>query len=82
MLKTCPTCEARFVDGQHYWATGKPGNPLDLAGLVCNKYGDNRCINPCKGQKGGQAWEERSKNLDALLAEHDLFPNLPKIPAD
>lgn len=72
----CPTCDARFMDGQLYWATGHPGNPIDLAGLVCNPYSKGReCINPCKGQKGGQTWEQRSANLDAALAEHDLvFP--------
>ena len=35
--KTCPKCGATWIGGQHYWSgTGKLGNELDLAGLVCN----------------------------------------------
>ena len=39
--KTCPKCGATWIGGQHYWSgTGKLGNELDLAGLVCNNLGD------------------------------------------
>lgn len=71
-VKICPTCETRFIDGVHYWSgTGKRGNPLDLAGLVCNKIcGDRPCINPSKGMEGGMTWEKRLKNLEALESEH------------
>lgn len=58
-LRECPRCGARWFDGQLRWATGKPGKELDLAGLVCNKVQDARCINPCNGQEGGQTWESR-----------------------
>tara|TARA_B100000902_G_scaffold81953_1_gene86573 strand:+ start:318 stop:539 length:222 start_codon:yes stop_codon:yes gene_type:complete len=51
--KVCPKCEATWIGGQHFWTgTGKMGNELDLAGLVCNKYGDETCINPCIGMEG------------------------------
>ena len=74
-IKSCPTCSAKVVDGQHYWSTGKPGNFLDLAGLVCNPYSKGRpCINPCRGLSGGQTWEGRAANVDAMLSEFDLMP--------
>lgn len=57
--KICPKCESRWVDGQHYWHTGKLGDPHDLAGLVCNTLGDSTCINPCKGSDSGDTWDKR-----------------------
>jgi hypothetical protein len=68
--KQCPKCGAQWINGQHYWATGKEGDPHDLAGLVCNKLGDNTCINPCKGSTSGVTWDDRLKGIDAL--ENDL----------
>ena len=68
--KTCPTCSARWVDGQHYWATGKTGNELDLNALVCRRLEGHKadaCINPCRGQTGGVGWEEREKTLEQAL---------------
>ena len=63
--KECPKCGALWLNGQHYWSgTGKPGNELDLAGLVCNKLGDNTCINPRRGQDGGVTWKERLEQLE------------------
>lgn len=73
--KTCPKCGATWIDGEHYWAgTGKKGNELDLAGLVCNKLGDNTCINPKVGMDGGDTWAKRMEGLEALkeLSEEDL----------
>jgi hypothetical protein len=65
--KTCPKCEARWIDGKHYWLTGKPGNEADLAGLVCDKLGDETCINPMRGCKhGGDTWEKRFTDIDEL----------------
>jgi len=62
--KECPKCGALWLNGQHYWSgTGVKGNDLDLAGLVCNKLGDDRCINPCRGQDGGDTWEKRLEDL-------------------
>lgn len=71
-LKTCPVCEARWVGGKHYWATGRPGNEKDLAGLVCNKYGRAGCCNPMVGVEGGDTWEDRAKNLERLNTEFML----------
>ena len=62
--KECPKCGATWIDGNHVWGTGKPGNELDLAGLVCNKLGNDQCINPMRGTNGGQTWEDRSNFLD------------------
>jgi predicted nucleic-acid-binding Zn-ribbon protein len=63
--KTCPKCGANWINDQHYWTgTNKLGNELDLAGLVCNKFGDDTCINPCKGKEGGTTWEKRLKELE------------------
>ena len=58
--KTCPKCGARFLEGTLFWSTGKPGKLEDLAGLVCDEYGDHTCINELKGTKhGGDTWEKR-----------------------
>ena len=39
---------------QHIWGgTGNTGNELDLASLVCNRLGNDQCINPMKGTDGG-----------------------------
>ena len=67
--KQCPKCGAKFIDGQLYWSTGQKGRPEDLAGLVCNTLGDESCINDYKGMKGGQTWEEREREAEALLKE-------------
>jgi hypothetical protein len=65
--KECPKCGATWLNGQHYWSgTWKPGNELDLAGLVCNKLGDETCINPCVGMEGGVTWKERLTTLGKL----------------
>ena len=70
--KVCPKCEATWIGGQHYWTgTGKMGNELDLAGLVCNKYGDETCINPCVGMEGGVTWEERRSILQKVMPKEN-----------
>jgi len=62
--KECLKCGAIWINNEHYWSgTGKKGNELDLAGLVCNNHGDETCINPCKGQDGGVTWEKRLTEL-------------------
>ena len=55
-MKVCPKCDATWIEGQLYWSTGKEGCPHDLAGLLCNGYDDDSCINPCKGSTSGQTW--------------------------
>jgi len=63
--KECPKCGALWINGQHYWSgTGKIGNELDLAGLVCNKLGDETCINSCVGKEGGVTWAQRLTELE------------------
>ncbi|AFD02955.1 hypothetical protein [Synechococcus phage metaG-MbCM1] len=69
--KECPQCNAKWMGEQLYWSTGAEGCPHDLAGLVCNDYGDERCINPCKGSTSGQTWEFRRGMIAGLMQEHD-----------
>lgn len=70
-LKTCPICEAKWIDGQHYWSTNKPGSEKDLASLVCNRFRNGRegCINPMVGCEGGDTWEKRAAKIDAFSSE-------------
>ena len=70
--KECEKCNAQWVNGQHVWrGTGNQykDSELDLAGLVCNKLGNHQCINPKKGQDGGQTWEYRSGYIDGKIDE-------------
>ena len=62
-MKVCPKCDATWIEGQLYWSSGKEGCPHDLAGLLCNGYDDDSCINPCKGSTSGQTWEIRRAML-------------------
>ena len=60
----CPKCGAIWINGEHRWSgTGNKGSELDLAGLVCNKHGNFQCINPMKGQEGGDTWAKRMEDL-------------------
>lgn len=66
----CEKCGATWINGQHVWrGTGNTStsSEMDLAGLVCNKLGDNQCINPMKGKEGGQTWEYRSGFIDGMI---------------
>ena len=71
--KECEKCGAVWLNGQHMWTgTGQKGNELDLAGLVCNNITKEdpdyiKCINPCRGQVGGQTWEYRRGYVDGQL---------------
>ena len=70
--KECPKCGATWIDGEHYWSgTGKKGSELDLAGLVCNSFGDETCINPCMGNEGGVTWEERWTSLQKITDDSE-----------
>ena len=69
-IRICPKCEAKWIDGQHYWATGALGDPHDLAGLVCNDLGDETCINPCKGSDSGDTWKRRAEFIDKQTEEN------------
>jgi hypothetical protein len=73
--RNCPICGAHWVDGQLYWATGKPGKDADLNALVCRKLPPEKaanCVNPSQGCEGGVGWEERLKMTEAALTEFDL----------
>tara|TARA_Y100001934_G_C12351237_1_gene775472 strand:+ start:1196 stop:1456 length:261 start_codon:yes stop_codon:yes gene_type:complete len=70
--KECPKCGAIWMNGNHTWATGAKGNERDLAGLVCNKLGDSRCINPQRGFEGGDTWEKRLDDLSKMSDEKDV----------
>lgn len=68
--KNCSVCGAHWVDGQLYWATGKPGKDADLNALVCRKLAPDkvdRCVNPSQGCEGGIGWEERIKMVEQGL---------------
>ena len=66
-IKQCKKCNASFYDGVLYWATGKEGKLEDLAGLVCDKYGNEECINELKGTKhNGDTWERRAGVIEGL----------------
>ena len=65
--KICPKCQAKWIDGQHYWSTGALGNEADLAGLVCDNLGDETCINPLKGSDhNGDSWEKRYNEMEVM----------------
>ena len=72
--RNCPVCGAKWIDGQLYWATGKPGKDLDLNALVCRNLPPEkaeRCVNPCKGMEGGTGWAERMAMTEAALNKLD-----------
>ena len=71
-IKKCPKCEATWIRGQHYWSTGAMGDPHDLAGLVCNNYGDHTCINPLKGSDSGDTWEKRLEFINKMSDKDPL----------
>ena len=71
----CPKCGAVWMNGQHVWTgTGRhtDTSELDLAGLVCNKLGDETCVNPSKGLEGGDTWAKRSEVAKALFKEWEV----------
>jgi hypothetical protein len=68
--KTCPKCGAQWIGGQHFWAgTAKKGDETELASLVCDRFGDDTCINPCKGTTKGDGWEKRLGDLNSAMKE-------------
>ena len=68
--KECEKCGATWINGQHGWrGTGAQtkDSELDLASLVCNKLGNHQCINPKKGEVGGDTWEYRAGFIDGMI---------------
>ena len=73
--KTCPKCGAQWIGGQHFWTgTNKKGNETELASLVCDRFGYENCINPCKGTTNGKGWEARLSSMNDI--EKDLDRSL------
>ena len=76
--KKCPKCGATWLNGQLYWATGAQGTDADLAGLVCDKYGDETCINSLRGtEHNGDNWNRRFGDLEGYTKHMNdsLDPN-------
>ena len=65
----CPKCGAIWLNNRHVWSTGKKGDELDLAGLVCNGINTDDCINPKKGLIGGDTWADRLAIIEVKLKE-------------
>ncbi len=66
--KICPVCDARWLEGQLYWNTGREACPHDLAGLVCNVlHPEFKCINPCKGSDSGIQWGMHQDLIDEFF---------------
>ena len=63
----CPRCGAVWLNNRHVWKTGGKGDELDLAGLVCNVADTDDCINPKKGQTGGDTWDRRMEAVQELM---------------
>jgi hypothetical protein len=81
--KECAKCGAVWLDDQHMWTgTGNKGNEMDLAGLVCNSISKEdpdytTCINPKRGEIGGQTWAYRRGYIDgALKSKRDSLDEL------
>jgi len=72
LSRTCPKCGAMWLGNQLYWATGKKGDPKDLAGLVCRPFGNDQCINPQREVEGGDTWQKRLDMMKALQSEIDI----------
>jgi len=66
--KTCKKCGAKWLNGRHYWSTGKLGNTRALSNLVCSLAESPDCINPMhfKGRiyTDEDSWEKRRKFID------------------
>lgn len=68
--KICPKCGATWIGNQHYWSgTQKPGNETELASLVCDRFGDDTCINPKKGTTDGKGWQNRLNSFESMENE-------------
>ena len=81
--KECEKCGATWINGKHVFrgtAASYSDSELDLAGLVCNKLGNHQCINPKKGEDGGQTWEYRAGYIDGLIrGKTDTMKELGKL---
>lgn len=66
--KKCSICGANWINDQLYWSgTQKKAMEIDLAGLVCNNLPSEKisgCINPKRGETGGDTWQKRLDFID------------------
>ncbi len=75
--KQCGKCGAKWLrteeggEYQLFWSTGALGKEEDLAGLVCNKLGDEQCINPKRGDDSGDTWAKRDEFAAKKTKEWD-----------
>jgi hypothetical protein len=70
-IRTCPKCEAKWINGQHYWTgTNQKGDETQLASLVCDMVKHPDCINPKRNTTKGDGWEKRLENLEARESEY------------
>jgi len=71
----CPKCGAIWMNGQHYWSTGKLGDEKTLSNLVCGLKDFKECINPrhktghIYGEK--DTWDKRAGKLNKIQKELD-----------
>ena len=71
----CPKCGAIWMNGQHYWSTGKLGDEKTLSNLVCGLKDFKECINPqhktghIYGEK--DTWQKRAGKLNKITQELD-----------
>jgi hypothetical protein len=67
--KICKKCGAKWLNGQHYWSTGRIGDDQTLSNLVCGLVESPECVNPAhiKGHVYGEkdSWEKRAKFIDS-----------------
>lgn len=69
--KECPICQAVWLNGVHYWATGCKGDEETLSNLVCGQVNKPGCINK-KHKKGHvygdkDTWEKRSRFIHTKM---------------
>tara|TARA_R100001480_G_C4614081_1_gene165291 strand:- start:90 stop:350 length:261 start_codon:yes stop_codon:yes gene_type:complete len=66
----CGVCGAVWLDGNHVWSTGRPGDTKSLSNLVCGIKDSPDCINPDHkvAHIYGEAdtWEKRKNFIDRV----------------
>tara|TARA_B100000073_G_scaffold304802_1_gene273619 strand:+ start:7289 stop:7546 length:258 start_codon:yes stop_codon:yes gene_type:complete len=69
----CPKCGATWLNGQHYWKTGRVGDTKALSNLVCGVAPGPGCINEDhkEGHVYGEAdtWQKRAQFINRWYEE-------------